>query len=130
MNYESEFKNAGAKKAMLLNMSVVSHCPLLNNASNKLFVELEKVLKLNFKAVISNVNAKAYTSKEEALSLLKAQLISPVLYKQSIKAYESEVDCFIEFGASVLKGLNKKITSKKTYALTNLNDIDEFLKVV
>lgn len=115
---------------MLLNMSVASHCPLLENASAKLCVELEKVLKPNFKAVISNANAKIYTSKEEALELLKAQLISPVLYKQSIKACENEVDYFIEFGASVLKGLNKKITSKETYALTNMNDIDEFLKVV
>ena len=129
-SYESVFKEAGAKRAMLLNMSVASHCPLLENASAKLCVELEKVLKPNFKAVISNANAKIYTSKEEALELLKAQLISPVLYKQSIKACENEVDYFIEFGASVLKGLNKKITSKETYALTNMNDIDEFLKVV
>lgn len=106
-SYESVFKEAGAKRAMLLNMSVASHCPLLENASAKLCVELEKVLKPNFKAVISNANAKIYTSKEEALELLKAQLISPVLYKQSIKACENEVDYFIEFGASVLKGLNK-----------------------
>lgn len=130
MDYESVFKNAGAKRAMLLNMSVASHCPLLENASNKLFVELQKVLKPNFKTVLSNVNAKAYTSKEEALVLLKAQLISPVLYKQSIKACENELDCFVEFGANVLKGLNKKITSKETYALTNMDDIDKFLKVI
>ncbi|MFQ6342971.1 ACP S-malonyltransferase [Campylobacter sp. VTCC 70190] len=129
-SYESEFKSVGAKRAMLLNMSVASHCPLLENASAKLCVELEKVLKANFKAVISNANAKIYTSKEEALGLLKAQLISPVLYKQSIKAFENEVDYFVELGASVLKGLNKKITSKETYALTNMNDIDEFLKVI
>lgn len=129
-SFESEFKLAGAKRAMLLNMSVASHCPLLENASAKLCVELEKVLKTNFNPVISNANAKAYTSKEEALLLLKAQLISPVLYKQSIKAYEEEVDFFVEFGASVLKGLNKKITAKETYSLTNLNDIDEFLKVL
>ncbi|MCC8277239.1 ACP S-malonyltransferase [Campylobacter sp. VicNov18] len=130
INYENVFKNAGAKRVMLLNMSVASHCPLLENASNKLFAELEKVLKPNFKTVLSNVNAKAYTSKEEALVLLKAQLISPVLYKQSIKACENELDCFVEFGANVLKGLNKKITSKETYALTNMDDIDKFLKVI
>lgn len=129
-SFESKFKSAGAKRAMLLNMSVASHCPLLENASAKLCVELEKVLKTNFNPVVSNVNAKAYTSKEEALSLLKAQLVSPVLYKQSIKAYEEEVEFFVEFGASVLKGLNKKITEKETYSLSNLNDIDEFLKVL
>ncbi len=48
-SYESVFKEAGAKRAMLLNMSVASHCPLLENASAKLCVELEKVLKPNLK---------------------------------------------------------------------------------
>ena len=33
---ESRFKEAGAKRAMLLNMSVASHCPLLQNASAEL----------------------------------------------------------------------------------------------
>ncbi|WP_205569765.1 hypothetical protein, partial [Klebsiella pneumoniae] len=59
-----------------------------------------------------------------------AQLISPVLYKQSILNIQDEVDYFVEFGASVLKGLNKKITTKETYALTHLNEVDEFLKVI
>lgn len=130
LHFENEFKKMGAKRTMLLNMSVASHCPLLENASIKLYAELEKVLKPDFKPVISNANAKMYTNKEEALKLLKAQLVSPVLYKQSIKACENEVDFFIEFGANVLKGLNKKITSKETYALMNFNDIDKFLKVV
>ncbi|MBZ7963979.1 ACP S-malonyltransferase [Campylobacter sp. 2457A] len=130
ISYENEFKKAGAKRAMLLNMSVASHCPLLENASSKLCIELEKTLKPNFKAVVSNANAKIYTDKEQALKLLKSQLIFPVLYKQSIKNYENEIDCFIEFGASILKGLNKKISSKETYSLTNFSDIDEFLKVI
>ncbi|MGH2305707.1 ACP S-malonyltransferase [Campylobacter taeniopygiae] len=130
ISYENEFKKAGAKRAMLLNMSVASHCPLLENASSKLCIELEKTLKPNFKAVVSNANAKIYTDKEQALKLLKSQLISPVLYKQSIKNYENEIDCFIEFGASILKSLNKKISSKETYSLSNFNDIDEFLKVI
>lgn len=130
LSYESEFKNAGAKRAMLLNMSVLSHCPLLENASLKLGVELEKVLNSNFSPVVSNVSAKLYQDKEEALHLIQNQLIKPVLYKQSIKNIENEVEGFVEFGANVLKGLNKKITPKETYALTNMNDIDEFLKVV
>ncbi|EGS7062223.1 ACP S-malonyltransferase [Campylobacter upsaliensis] len=130
LEYEAKFKEAGAKRAMLLNMSVASHCPLLNEASIKLSKELEGVLRSSFLPVISNVNAKPYESKSEALNLLKAQLISPVLYKQSILNIQDEVDYFVEFGASVLKGLNKKITTKETYALTNLNEVDEFLKVI
>lgn len=129
-SYESEFKNAGAKRAMLLNMSVASHCPLLKNASLKLTKELEPILKESFKSVVSNVNAKVYNDKNQALMLLSEQLIKPVLYKQSIKAIDEEVDFYIEFGASVLKGLNKKITQKETYTLSKIEDIDEILKVI
>lgn len=129
-SYESEFKNAGAKRAMLLNMSVASHCPLLKNASLKLTKELEPILKESFKSVVSNVNSKVYNDKNQALMLLSEQLIKPVLYKQSIKAVDEEVDFYIEFGASVLKGLNKKITQKETYALSKIEDIDEILKVI
>ncbi|AJC88648.1 ACP S-malonyltransferase [Campylobacter lari] len=129
-SYESEFKNAGAKRAMLLNMSVASHCPLLKNASLKLAKELEPILKESFKSVVSNVNAKVYNDKNQALTLLSEQLIKPVLYKQSIKAIDEEVEFYIEFGASVLKGLNKKITQKETYTLSKIEDIDEILKVV
>ncbi|MPB16682.1 ACP S-malonyltransferase [Campylobacter lari] len=129
-SYESEFKNAGAKRAMLLNMSVASHCPLLKNASLKLTKELEPILKESFKSVVSNVNAKVYNDKNQALTLLSEQLIKPVLYKQSIKAIDEEVEFYIEFGASVLKGLNKKITQKETYTLSKIEDIDEILKVI
>ncbi|MDO4674901.1 ACP S-malonyltransferase [Campylobacter sp.] len=127
---EGSFKNAGAKRVMLLNMSVASHCPLLQNASNELAHELENLLKAHFSPVISNVNAKPYTDKTQALALLKSQLVSPVLYKQSIKSVEDAVDAFVEFGSAVLKGLNKKISPKKTHALTTLNEMDEFLKLV
>ncbi len=128
LSLEAEFKAKGAKKTMLLNMSVISHCPLLKNASLKLSAELKNYLKDEFAPVISNANTKVYKSKNEALNLLEEQLIKPVLYKQSIKNIENEVDCFVEFGAAVLKGLNKKITTKNTISLTNSSELDAFLK--
>ena len=60
--------------------------------------------------------------------MLKAQLVSPVLYKQSIKSVENEVDIFVEFGGSVLKGINKKITEKPTFSVTDLSGLEELLK--
>ena len=124
-----EFKNAGAKRAMLLNMSVASHCELMKNSSQKLSIELEKYLEASFKpAVISNVTAKPYNTKENALELLKLQLTSPVLYKQSIKSNEDKVDMFIEFGASILKGLNKKITSKPTLSIYDMQSLEVAIK--
>ena len=128
--YEAKFKEAGAKRAMLLNMSVASHCPILEPASVKLANELESVLAENFTPVVSNVNAKIYTDKNEALVLLKEQLTHPVRYKQSIKNYENEVDCFIELGAATLKGINKKITEKPTYSVTDMASLEEVVKIL
>ena len=128
--YEAKFKEAGAKRAMLLNMSVASHCPILEPASVKLANELEGVLAANFAPVVSNVNAKIYTDKNEALVLLKEQLTHPVRYKQGIKNYENEVDCFIELGAATLKGINKKITEKPTYSITDMASLEEVVKIL
>ena len=128
--YEAKFKEAGAKRAMRLNMSVASHCPILEPASVKLANELEGVLAANFAPVVSNVNAKIYTDKNEALVLLKEQLTHPVRYKQSIKNYENEVDCFIELGAATLKGINKKITEKPTYSVTDMASLEEVVKIL
>ena len=128
--YEAKFKEAGAKRAMLLNMSVASHCPILEPASVKLASELEGVLAENFAPVVSNVNAKIYTDKNEALVLLKEQLTHPVRYKQSIKNYENEVDCFIELGAATLKGINKKITERPTYSITDMASLEEVVKIL
>lgn len=126
--FESAFKEAGAKRVLPLNMSVISHCPLLKSASEELTAQLEPALAAKFAPVVSNASAKPYGTKDEALNLLKAQLVSPVLYKQSIKSIENEVDIFVEFGGSVLKGINKKITEKPTFSVTDLGSLDELLK--
>jgi [acyl-carrier-protein] S-malonyltransferase len=116
------FKDAGAKRAIVLDMSVASHCPLLQSAVDKLNQYLNEYLKDDFSCdVISNVTAKAYNSKDEAIELLSKQLTSSVLYKQSILA-NSEVDCFIEFGnGAVLKGINRKVI--KSVPTLNVSDM-------
>ena len=119
------FKAAGAKRAIVLDMSVASHCELLKSAVESLTPYLEKFLKDEFAPVISNVTAEAYTTKAEAIKLLSAQLTSPVKYKQSISSHENEVDLFIEFGNGiVLKGLNKKITKVPTINVSDMNTLE------
>ena len=120
-------KNAKAKRAMLLNMSVASHCPLLESAKEPLKAKLIEVLKDEFVApVVSNVTAKMYNTKEEALELLANQLVSPVLYKQSIAAFDDAVDCYIEFGhGGVLKGLNKRATTKPHFVVSDRASLEE-----
>lgn len=117
------FKDAGAKRAIVLDMSVASHCPLLNSAVDKLSPYLNDFIKNDFNtSVISNVTAKGYNTKDEACELLGKQLINPVKYKHSIINNSENIDMFIEFGnGSVLKGLNRKIV--KTIPTLNINNI-------
>ena len=127
---EATFKAAGAKRALLLNMSVASHCPLLAPAQAPLKAELERMLKDSFVApVISNVTAKAYETKQQALELVTEQLVRPVLYKQSIIAIKDDVDMAIEFGnGSVLKGLNRRINGEMP--TLNVSDMDSLQKAI
>jgi len=129
---ESIFKDAGAKRAMLLNMSVASHCPLLQSAIPKLNDYLNRSIKDTFSLpVISNVSAKAYNTKEEALRLLSEQLIKPVLYKQSIAGFENSIESFIEFGnGAVLKGLNRKLTKVPTININSMKTLEEAIKTL
>lgn len=125
------FKGAGAKRAIVLDMSVASHCELLISAVENLKPYLQEFLKDEFLSVISNVTAEAYTVKDEAIELLSSQLVNPVKYKQSIKAYENKVDLFIEFGnGAVLKGLNRKITEKPTLNVSDMKTLKEVVEAL
>ncbi|MEA3419150.1 MAG: ACP S-malonyltransferase [Campylobacterota bacterium] len=122
---EPILKEAKARRAMLLNMSVASHCPLLESATAPLAEKLTEMLRDEFIApVISNVTADRYSSKAEALDLLPKQLVSPVLYKQSIAKFDDEVDCYIEFGhGGVLKGLNRRATKKPHFVVSDMESL-------
>lgn len=125
------FKAAGAKRALVLDMSVASHCELLQSAVENLKPYLFEYLNDEFLDVISNVSAEVYNTKDEAIELLSSQLISPVKYKQSIKAHDSKVDLYIEFGqGAVLKGLNKKSSEKPTLNVSDMKTLNETIEVL
>jgi len=125
-------KDAGAKRAMLLDMSVASHCPLLESASTPLEAKLQEILKDEFIApVVSNVTAKTYSTKNEALALLPQQLVKPVLYKHSIANIDDDVDCYIEFGhGNVLKGLNRKATKKPHFNVSDMASLEATIEAI
>ena len=129
---ESRFKEKGAKRAMLLNMSVASHCPLMEDARAPLREYLQRFIQESFQApVVSNVTAKPYKSKAEAVELLDRQLVEPVRYKQSIKNIEEDVDLFIELGeGNVLKGLNRRITKVPTINVSDMKSLEEAMEAI
>lgn len=120
---EQTFKDAGAKRALLLDMSVASHCELLEPAQAPLAELMVSMVSESFEApIVSNVTTAKYSSKDEAVALLKDQLVKPVKYKQSILAVAGELDMAIEFGNGiVLKGLNRRIA--KELKTLNVSDM-------
>jgi [acyl-carrier-protein] S-malonyltransferase len=125
-------KEAKARRAMLLNMSVASHCPLLQSAVTPLVPKLEEMLRDEFIApVISNVTAQPYSTKAEALELLPQQLVLPVKYKHSIANIDAKIDCYIEFGhGNVLKGLNRKATKKPHFNITDMASLEATIAAI
>jgi [acyl-carrier-protein] S-malonyltransferase len=123
ISLEQTFKDAGAKRALLLDMSVASHCELLAPAQEPLAELMEKMVSDSFSApVISNVTTTPYSTKSDAVTLLRDQLVKPVKYKQSILAIEKDIDMAIEFGNGVtLKGLNRRIA--KGLKTLNISDM-------
>ncbi len=118
-------KENGAKRALLLPMSVASHCPILSSAVEPFGKLLEQSVRDEFKTpIISNVTAKPYDDKKSACELLCSQLTSPVEYVKSIEYAQSKSEIFIEFGGKVLSGLNKRITKKPTYSITDMKSLE------
>ena len=105
-------KERGAKRAILLPVSVPSHCKLMESAGKSLRAELEALSMGNFSLpVISNVEASVYPSVGAVQDLLVRQLSSPVRWDDSVRQLKKEgVSLAIEVGPGrVLSGLVKRI---------------------
>ncbi|WP_300859669.1 ACP S-malonyltransferase [uncultured Helicobacter sp.] len=127
---ESHLKALGAKRTLLLPMSVASHCPLLESATAPFEALLKEILNESLSTpILSNATLETYTQKTQAKALLSSQLTQPVLYKQSILKLNDEIDTFIEFGnGNVLRGLNKRLSQVPTWNVSNLTSLKECIE--
>ncbi len=105
-------KEAGAKRALPLPVSVPSHCALMKPAADKLAVALESI-EFNAPSVPVINNADVATESDPAaitLALVK-QLYSPVRWTESVKRMAAEgIEELLEMGpGKVLTGLTKRI---------------------
>lgn len=120
-------KEAGAKRALPLPVSVPSHCELMIPAGEKL---AEKLATIEFHAptctLVQNVSAKAVSDAQVIKANLVSQLSEPVLWTQSIELLsELGVKTTLECGpGKVLSGLNKRIV--KGLLASSLGDVSGF----
>ncbi|TOG24818.1 [acyl-carrier-protein] S-malonyltransferase [Vibrio parahaemolyticus] len=117
-------KEAGAKRALPLPVSVPSHCALMKPAADKLAVALESIeFNTPQLPVINNVDVAAETDPAKIKDALVRQLYSPVRWTESVQLMsEQGVENLLELGpGKVLTGLTKRIV--KTLSAAAVNDV-------
>ena len=106
-------KAAGAKRAVMLDVSGPFHSPLMAAAKEEFAEALEAVdLSMPSVPVVQNVNAAVANDLDELKENLLAQISAPVLWASCIQTMLGlGVESFVECGpGSVLAGLNKRIS--------------------
>ena len=124
-------KDAGALKAVELDVSGPFHSSLMKDARDKLAAEINNLNLSNPNIpVVTNVSADFAENLSDIKEQLLAQLTSSVRWEESMKTMiDAGVDCFVEVGpGNILKGLMKRID--RSVEVYNVYDKDSFEKTL
>ena len=105
-------KEAGAKRALVLPVSVPSHCSLMKDAAIDFKSSVDNInFQMGSEKVIHNVDADYSSNIEQIKSKLVEQLYKPVLWTSTVQEMKnSGVEKLIEAGpGKVLAGLTRRI---------------------
>ncbi len=123
-------KERGAKRAVVLPVSVPSHCALMIDASKRLAEELERI---EFRPpkipIVNNADAIFLHTVDSIKASLIKQLDSPLLWEDSIRVMiDSGINTFYEVGpGKILTGLIKRIDP--SVKIKNIDsDLEEILQ--
>ncbi|ULJ63486.1 ACP S-malonyltransferase [Wielerella bovis] len=124
-------KEAGAKRALPLPVSVPSHCRLMQTAAEKLAVALQDVALMQPEIrVIHNADVTSYNDAAQIKDALVRQLYSPVRWTETVQLLVREgITQSAECGpGKVLAGLAKRIEKEAVCsALVSQEAVDAFI---
>ena len=124
-------KEAGAKRALPLPVSVPSHCRLMQPAAEKLAAALDEVdVQPPRIRVIHNADVAAHTEPAQIKDALVRQLYSPVRWTETVQLLVREgITQSAECGpGKVLAGLAKRIDKEAACtALVSQSSVEEFI---
>ena len=125
-------KDAGAKRAVALDVSGPFHSPLMAPAAEE-FSEVLNAIQLHMPeiTVVQNVEARPATDEHDIRANLVAQLSAPVRWTETIERLISDgAEQFIEAGpGSVLSGLVKRIArGTPALALSSQEGLDSAIR--
>lgn len=108
-------KERGARMVTRLEISIASHSPLMQQASQRFSALLSQIqLRPPEVPLIANISARAITTVEDLRSELSEHLVRPVQWTQSVQAMMAQgIDTFVEIGPKqVLSRLIKRISAE------------------
>lgn len=127
-------KEAGAKRALPLQVSGPFHSPYLSEAGEKLGDALDQVAWMPLQIpYVTNVNAEVIDDITLTKDLLVKQVSSSVMWEQSIRTMIAEgVDIFIEIGpGKTLSGFMRKIDRKvKMFHIGTMEEMEKVIKQI
>jgi len=129
-----EAKSAGAKRAVLLPISVPVHCSLMQPAVEKMARRLEQItINIPKIPVLHNIDITVKTDTTAIRQALSAQIDHPVHWIKTIQTIAAEgITHIFECGpGKVLTGLNKRIAKEiKSLPIFDQQTLDQALKIV
>jgi [acyl-carrier-protein] S-malonyltransferase len=127
-------KGAGAKRAIVLPVSVPSHCALMRDAAEQLGAALASTaVRMPRVPVLHNVTVAAASDVDDLRGLLVRQLHSPVRWVETVRALaDMGITTAVEAGpGKVLAGLGKRIDSRiKTLPVFDPAGLDQALEAM
>jgi [acyl-carrier-protein] S-malonyltransferase len=128
-------KEAGARRAILLNVSAPFHCSLMQPAADRLAPELaDAAFAEPAMPVVCNVDAAAISGGDAARDALRRQVTSPVRWSETLEFLAAQgVDVFVEVGPGrVLSSLVKRTLGRGVgiYAVDELEEIDAVVQAL
>ena len=130
-----KLKEAGAKRAVMLNVSGPFHSPMLKKAGEELAQVLESVeLSPLDVPYVTNVTAQQVTDISQTKELLAEQVSSSVRWQQSMENLIADgVDTFIEIGpgrtlAGFMRKISRDVTVYKVGTWADVEKVAESLK--
>ncbi len=123
-------KEAGAKRALPLPVSVPSHCALMKPAADKLAEALDELTLSDAQlALINNVDVTISSDASQVKDALVRQLYRPVRWTETVEKLAQEgVTQLIEVGpgkvlAGLTKRINKSLTAKSANDLSTIESL-------
>lgn len=116
-------KAKGAKRALMLPVSIPSHCSLMSQAAEKMRKRLDEVTLITPEIpLLHNADVQQHEDPEAIKTILIRQLFSPVRWTEIIRFFaDAGVTHVVECGpGKILSGFNKRISANlQSMALTD-----------